>query len=60
MKEEFPYSTCSMCRTLDDCPYKIKTDNELSSYLPPDDCPHPLNVLRRTMRKRKKEKVARN
>jgi len=54
--DDFPYPECKLCRTLDDCKYREKPDDELSMELPPDICPKPFNVMRRTMRKRKLNK----
>jgi len=51
-KKDFPFNECKLCRTLDDCPNPDLPTDELGMSLPPDECPKPMNIMRRTLRKR--------
>jgi len=56
MKEDYPYPECYKCRVLDDCPFPEVANDMLGSPLPPANCPHPMEVMRRTVRKHKLDK----
>ncbi len=50
--DDFPYPECENCWTLADCKHAEKGIG-LESELPPDNCPKPMVIMRRTMHKRK-------
>ena len=50
--DELPYPECEKCRTLADCKH-VEKGIGLESELPPDNCPQPMAIMRRTMHKRK-------
>jgi len=56
LKDDLPYVECKFCRTLDDCKHVDKPTDGLSMGLPPDICPKPINVMRRTVKKHKLDK----
>jgi len=53
MNNESPYPECPTCKTLADCKHAEKATDELGEDLPPDNCPQPVAVIRRTLHKRK-------
>lgn len=56
MKKDDIYPECEKCRVLDDCPAPEIADNMLGSPLPPNGCPRPMEVMRRTVKKHKLNK----
>ena len=52
--EPYPYPECKLCRTVDDCKHADKPEGEFHIPMPPDNCPKPINVMRRTLRKYKR------
>jgi len=59
MKEsdDYPYPECKLCRTLFDCKHREMAMDDLGAHLPPDNCPKPFAVMRRTTRKLKNKKL---
>jgi len=55
-KYDCPYEECLLCKTIDDCKHADKSDDEMSSALPPDNCPKSMEVMRHTLHKRKLDK----
>jgi len=54
-QSENPYEECVSCKTVDDCKH-ADPPNGLNESMPPDNCPNPIHVMRRTMNKRKVER----
>ena len=50
---ENPYPQCATCKTLTDCPHPETAVDLLGSPLPPDVCPKPMEVMARTLKKKK-------
>jgi hypothetical protein len=55
-KEDLPFLECNLCRTLDDCKHVDKTSDDIITWLPPNECPKPFIIMRRTTRKWKLSK----
>jgi hypothetical protein len=56
MEIKEPYPQCATCKVLDDCPYPEVDNNFLGTPLPPDECPRPIEVMKRTHKKHKLNK----
>jgi len=57
MKTEYPFKECEICKVLDDCPCPDVTDDCLSMPMPPDECPKPIETMKRTREKHKLNKA---
>jgi hypothetical protein len=55
-KDNLPYEQCGECKTLDDCKHKDLPLDEVGLPMPPDACPKAIEVMRRTLNKRKFER----
>ncbi len=52
-KDDSPYSECGNCKTIDDCKHAEIALDDMGTALPPDNCPKPMVVMRRTLNRRK-------
>ena len=48
---KYPYPECETCQVLDDCPCPQISDNPFCSPMPPDNCPFPIEIMKRTIKK---------
>jgi hypothetical protein len=56
METEYPYEECRTCKTLEDCVHPDIQMDGMGTPLPPDCCPHPIDIMKATLKKRKKYK----
>jgi len=56
MKIEYPYPECETCKTLGDCKHPDVAEDGMGSPLPPSNCPKPMEVMKETVKKRKRKK----
>jgi hypothetical protein len=54
VKLEKGYPECATCTGIGSCPYRVVLDDGLGSVFPPEDCPHPMDVLKNMMKTKKK------
>jgi hypothetical protein len=57
MEESCPFPECKSCRVLDDCPAPEVANDMLGSPLPPPECPFPMDVMKRTTKKHKIQRL---
>jgi hypothetical protein len=55
MKEDNnPYPECVKCKDLGDCPHPDIEMNCLGTPMCPDCCPRPIDIMKETLKKRKR------
>jgi hypothetical protein len=52
-KDNYPYPECESCKSLEDCKHPDVAQDGYGSPLPPEVCPHPIETMRVTLKKRK-------
>ena len=57
MKTVYPFKECEICKVLDDCPCPDVTDDYLPTPMPPDECPKPIETMKRTREKHKLNQI---
>jgi hypothetical protein len=55
MQTNYPYPECEVCKDLGDCKHLDIALDGLGTPLPPEICQKPIDVMKATMKKRKKE-----
>jgi hypothetical protein len=60
MEQTNPYPECEKCKTLGDCPYRVVLDDGMGSVMPPSDCNRFTDVLRETVKERKRKRTRTN
>jgi hypothetical protein len=53
MQSKLPFPECMNCKDLGDCKHPDVTLDGFSSPLPPDECPHPIQIMKETVKRRK-------
>jgi hypothetical protein len=54
-ESDYPYPQCDKCKDIGDCPHPDVEENMLGTPMPPLVCLRPIDVMKSTLKKRKKK-----
>lgn len=56
-ESDHPYPQCESCKTIADCPAPDVSMDGMGSPMPPEVCLRPIDVMKETLKSRKKRNV---